>query len=145
MKLDMYFWGLLITGFALFVGASLFLSFYDNYGMPNVEAGYFNSTLSELNSIRGEQKDVESSIISGQSSDDDIDILMAKKSFPALRGLYSSVNITGNILNSIGKKSAFGDEQGSGIIPAFINTLVIGLGVMFVMTVIFLIFRFQPR
>lgn len=143
MRIDMYLWGLLVAGFAMFVGMSLFSSFHDNYGIPNANTGLFNETYTQLGSVRGEQKDMEGVIAPG--GDDDIDVLMAKKSFPAVKGIYSSVNMSGKILNTMIKEVGFGDEQGSEILSYFVNTLMIGLGVMFLLTIIYFIFRFQPR
>ena len=145
MRLDSFLVGLLMMGIFVSVGFALFVSHIESYDIENANDSVFAGTHGQLVQVFQEEVGVKEGLLGGDVEDEDTESSMFRGGFKAIRGVFSSVGIAGNVSQTIVKQTAYGDEQGTGIVDKIFKSLMVLVAVLFSFTVIAYIFRFQPK
>jgi preprotein translocase subunit SecF len=105
-----------------------------NLAISTSEFGDVYNTTAEMYNL---SKDMKDQTIEGDISDTDSWESMTKGSYSAIRLVKNSFNLYSNIINAIGKTLQ---------IPGyFIQLAIIALLISIVLTIVYIVMRFQPR
>lgn len=145
MRFEQFLIGMLIFGLFVFIGFSLFGSAIVKYDIQDADQDKFSGTHQHMRDIFEQQKDMEQDIRGESVSEDSVEDSMFKGAFKAMKGLWTSTQIMGNITNDIVKESNLADDESSTVITRIASVIMVIVGLLLLSSLVYLVFRFMPR
>lgn len=137
MELDKYLIGFVVFSIAVLSSVTFIGSINENYDV-DIDSSNFNSTFDKIDEMYNLTKDMEDSTLnneigSGEESWDS----MTKGSYSTIRLIKNSFSVVNAIFNDISKVL--------NVQPFIIKGVTIILIISIVLTIVYMIFHFQPR
>jgi len=145
MRFEQYLIALLMASLILFIGFAIFGSNITNYELENANTGKFNGTYDKLEEVFEQQKDLEEDIRGDGVTEENTEDSMFRGAFKAISGLWTSVQIGGEVTNIVAKESNIADESNTGIVSRITGTFLVILALLLLASMVYLVFRFKPK
>jgi len=145
MRFEQYLVALVIASLVLFIGFSIFASNIANYNIENADSGKFNGTYAGLDEVFEQQKELEDDIRGDGVTEANTEDSMFRGAFKAISGLWSSVRIGGEVVNTIAQESNVGEENSTDMVNKIVGTFMVIIGLLLLASMVYLVFRFMPR
>lgn len=146
MRIEQYLIAALLAGLCIFIGLSSWIAHVSAYDLTDANSALFNETYIQLQGGRNTQKDsLEPNLIGQDVQDSGAEDFAIAGGYRAIQSAYSSTKLVGNVSDQIILQAGLSDNYNSSLWPTIKSTFMVIIGILFLASILYMIFKFQPR